>query len=42
MGKVSAQIQSVARLGTGQCTMNRIFVGPIIPKPLPGPRVQMG
>ena len=40
-GKVSAQIQSVAMLRTGRCTMNRILVGPVIAKPLPGPRVQM-
>ena len=38
---VSAQILRVARLRTGWCTMNRIFIGPVIPKPLPGPRVQM-
>ena len=40
MGIVSAQIQSVARRATGRCTMNRVLVGPVIPKPLPGPRVQ--
>ena len=39
--RVSAQILRVARLRTGRCTMNRVFIGPIISKPLPGPRVQM-
>lgn len=39
--RVSAHILRVARLRTSRCTMNRIFIGPVISKPLPGPRVQM-
>ena len=39
--RVSAQILMVARLRTSRCTMNRIFIGSVISKPLPGPRVQM-
>ena len=38
---VSAQVLRAARLRTGRCTMNRIFIGPVISKPLPGSRVQM-
>ena len=38
---VSALNLRVARLRTGQCTMNRILIRPIVAKPLPGSRMQM-
>lgn len=39
--RVSANILRVARLRTGRCTMDCILIRPVIPKPLPGSRVQM-
>lgn len=37
--RVSAQIVRVARLRSSQYTMNCIVIGPVVPKPLPGPRM---